>query len=109
MIEDLQLRGLSERTQAMSVRAVRHLADHDHQSPDRITEEALRASFLSLKNEKHSSRAASTMALCGSKCFYEHTRKREWTTLPCVRPPQEHKLPVILSRDEVRTILQCVR
>jgi len=26
-----------------------------------------------------------------------------------VRPPQEHKLPVILSRDEVRTILQSVR
>jgi len=42
MIEDLQLRGLSERTQEMSVRAVRQLAEHDHKSPDQITEEALR-------------------------------------------------------------------
>jgi integrase/recombinase XerD len=109
MIEDLQLRGLSERTQEMYVRAVRQLAEHYHKSPERITEEELRAYFLSLKNEKHYSRAASTIALCGIKFFYEHTLKRDWTTLTFVRPPQEHKLPVILSRDEVRTILQCVR
>lgn len=109
MIEDLQLRGLSERTQELYVRAVRQLAEHYHKSPERITEEELRTYFLYLKNEKHYSRAASTIALCGIKFFYEHTLKRDWTTLTFVRPPQEHKLPVILSRDEVRTILQCVR
>jgi hypothetical protein len=53
MLEDLQLRGLSARTQEMSVRAVRQLAEHDHKSPDRITEEELRDDFLSLKNVKH--------------------------------------------------------
>jgi len=109
MIEDLQLRGLSERTQEMYVRAVRQLAEHDHTSPDQITEEALRDSFLSRKNVKHASRSTSTIALCGIKCFYEYTLKRDWTTLTFVRPPQEHKLPVILSLEEVHTILQCVR
>jgi site-specific recombinase XerD len=109
MIEDLQLRGLSERTQEMYVRAVRQLAAHYHKSPDQITEEELRDYFLYLKNIKHYSRSASTIALCGIKFFYEHTLKRDWTTLTFVRPPQEHKLPVILSRDEVRTLLQCVR
>ena len=74
-----------------------------------ITEEALRAYFLYLKNEKHYSRAASTIALCGIKFFYEHTLQRDWTTLTFVRPPQEPKLPVILSRDAVRPLLQCVR
>ena len=107
MIEDLQLRGVSERTQEMYVRAVRQLAAHYHQAPDQITEEELRDSFLYLKNIPHDSRSASTIALCGIKFFYEHTRTRDWTTLTFVRPPQEHKLPVILSRDEVRTILQC--
>jgi site-specific recombinase XerD len=109
MIEDLQLRGLSERTQEMYVRAVRQLAEHYHKSPERITEEELRDYFLYVKNVKHYSRSASTIALCGIKFFYEHTLKREWTTLTFVRPPQEHKLPVILSLEEVRTILQCVR
>ena len=70
MIEDLQLRGLSERTQEMDLRAVRHLAEHDQKSPARITEEALRDSFLSLKNVQHSSRRATTIALCGITFFY---------------------------------------
>jgi integrase/recombinase XerD len=109
MIEDLQLRGLAERTQEMDVRAVRQLADYDHKSPDQITEEELRDYFLYLKNVKHYSRAASTIALCGIKFFYEHTLKRAWTTLTFVRPPREHKLPVILSREAVHAILQCVR
>jgi integrase/recombinase XerD len=109
MIEDLQLRGLSVRTQEMSVRAVRPLADHDHTSPDRSTEAERRDYFLSLKNDKHASRAASTIALCGIQFFYESTLKREWTTLTCVRPPQEHTLPVILSLSAVHTLLQCVR
>ena len=56
MIEDIQLRGLSERTQEAYVRAVRQLAEHYHTSPAHITEEALRDSFLYLKNVKHSSR-----------------------------------------------------
>ena len=105
MIEDLQLRGLSERTQELYVRAVRPLAEQYHKSPARITEEELRDSCLSLKNVKHSSRSASTIALCGSTFFYEHTLKREWTTLTFVRAPREQKLPVILSVEEVRTIL----
>jgi integrase/recombinase XerD len=109
MIEDLQLRGLSERTQEMYVRAVRQLAEHYHKSPDRITEEELRDYFLYLKNVKHYSRSASTIALCGLKFFYTHTLRREWTTLTFVRPPREKKLPVILSPVEVRTILACVR
>ena len=109
LIEDLQLRGLSERTQEMYVRAVRQLADHYHKSPAQITEEELRDYFLYLKNVKHASRSASTIALCGIKFFYEHTLKRDWTTLTFVRPPQEHKLPVILSLEAVRTILQRVR
>jgi integrase/recombinase XerD len=109
MIEDLQLRGMSERTQEMYVRAVRQLAEHYHKSPDRITEEELRQYFLYLKNVKHYSRSASTIALCGIKFFYEHTLKREWTTLTFVRAPQEKKLPVILSMEEVRTILAHVK
>jgi len=105
MLEDLQLRGLSERTQEMYVRAVRQLAEHYHKSPARITEEELRDYFLYLKNVTHYSRSATTIALCGIKFFYAHTLQREWTTLTFVRPPREQKLPVILSIEEVCTIL----
>ena len=105
MIADLQLRGLSERTQEMYVRAVRQLAEHYHKSPALITEEELRQYCLYLKNVKHYSRRASTIALCGIKFFYEHTLRRAWTTLTFVRPPREKKLPVLLSITEFRTLL----
>ena len=105
MRDDLQLRGLSARTQEMDVRAVHPLAAPDHTSPARITDEARQDSFLSRKNVKHSSRSARTIALCGITLFYEHPLKREWTPLTFVRAPREQKLPVILSVEEVRTIL----
>jgi len=67
MIEDMQLRGFSARTQESYVTAVRQLADHYHTSPDRLTEENLRQYFLYLANEKKVARATATIALCGIK------------------------------------------
>ena len=101
MIECLQLRGLAERTQEMYVRAGRQLAEHYPTSPDFITEEELQQYFLYIKNVKHYSRSASTIALCGIKFFFEHTLHRDWTTLRFVRAPREKKLPVLLSVEEV--------
>lgn len=103
--DDLQLRGLSERTREMSVRAVHQRATHDHTSPARITEEELRASCLSLKNVTHYSRSARTIALCGITFFSAHPLKRAWSTLTFVRAPREQKLPVILSVEAVHTIV----
>jgi site-specific recombinase XerD len=109
MIECLQLRGLSERTQESYVRAVRQLSEHYHKSPDLISEEELRQYFLFIKNVKHYSRNTMTIAICGLKFFFEHTLHQEWTTFNIVRPAPEKKLPVILSREELRQILAGVR
>ena len=109
MIQDMQLRGFSARTQELYVAAVRQLAQHYHAGPDKLTEEDLRQYFLYLANEKKVARATATIALCGIKFFYEHTLRQNWTTLRFVRPQREKKLPVVLSRDEVRRILAEVR
>lgn len=109
LIEDLQLKGMSERTQQMYVRAVRQLAEHYHKPPDQISDEELRQYFLYVKNVKHWSRSGTTIALCGLKFFYEQTLHRSLATLQLVRPPREKKLPVVLSREEVRQILSQVR
>jgi integrase len=109
MLEDMQLRGLSARTQECDVAAVRQLADHFHTRPDRLTEEELRQYFLYLANDKKVARATATIALCGIRFFDEQTLKLPWTTLRFVRPAREKKLPVVLSRDEVRHVLGLVR
>lgn len=109
MIEDMQLRGYSARTQECYVAAVRQLACHFHRSPDLLSEEDLRQYFLFLANEKKVARATATIALCGIKFLFEQTLHHEWPTLRLVRPPREKKLPVVLSREEVRRILAAVR
>jgi integrase/recombinase XerD len=109
MIEDLQLRGMSARTQQMYVRAVRQLAQHYGKPPDQINDEELRQYFLYVKNVKHWSRSGTTIALCGLKFFYEHTLQRPLATLQVVRPARERKLPVVLGREEVRQVLSQVR
>src|SRR6266536_132180 len=109
MIECLQLRGLSARTQESYVRAVRQLSEHYHKSPDLITEEELRQYFLHLKNVRHYARATATIAICGIRFFFEKTLQRQWTVFNLVRPAPEKKLPVILSGAEVRKILGCLR
>ena len=50
-----------------------------------------------------------TIAICGIRFFYEKTLNRNWTIFGIVRPAPEHKLPVILSLEEVRQILALVR
>jgi integrase/recombinase XerD len=105
MTEDLKLRGYSESTQTLYVTAVRQLCEHFGKPPGRISEEELRDYFLYGKNVKKWSRSTSTVALCGIKFFYENTIERPWPTLLFIRPGREKKLPVVLSRDEVRQTL----
>ncbi len=109
MIEDLQLRGLSTRTQDAYVRAVRMLAQHFNRSPDTLGEEELRQYFVYVHNEKHWSRSTMTQALCGIKFFYEQTLKRSWSLLQITRPGRSKQLPDVLAREEIRQLLQAVR
>ena len=109
MIEDMQLRGLSEGTQELYVRAVRQLVEHYRKSPDTITEEELRQYFIYLKNVKGIAQNTYGVALAGVKFIYRYTLRRELSTLDLMRPRREKKLPVVLSVDEVGRILGWVR
>ena len=109
MVEDMQLRGLSARTQDQYLRAVRALAVYFHRSPDQLNDQDLREYFLHLTNEKKLSRSATTIALCAIKFLYQRTLQQPWPTLELVRPVRQHHLPVVLSREEVRRILAEVR
>lgn len=109
MIEDMQLRGLSETTQSAYVSAVRQLAKYYGRSPDQIDEQELRQYLLYLRNDKGISRSYFNVTLCGLKFFYERTLHRGWPTLELPRMTREKRLPLVLSREEVRRILSCLR
>jgi integrase/recombinase XerD len=109
MIEDMQLRGLSPATQRSYLQAIQQFALHYGKSPEQITDEELRQYFLYLYNEKHVSRSTATVALCAIKFLFDHTLRQPWPTLDLIRPRAVHKLPVVLSVDEVWQILGQLR
>lgn len=109
MNEDLQLAGYSLKTRKSYVDAVQRLARHYNRSPALLTEEEVRHFFLYLINDRKSAKSTVTIYLCGIKFFYETTLKRTWNVFDLVRPRQVKKLPVVLSVNEVRTIISLVR
>src|SRR5918996_4585083 len=105
MIQELQLRGYSERTVQAYVQPVAQLARHYHTSPDRLTEEQVRDYLVHLTTAQKVSRSTHTIALCGIKFFYQHTLGRDWHVLEIARPRAEKKLPAGPSRGEAARIL----
>jgi integrase/recombinase XerD len=109
MLEDMQLRGLAARTQESYLGAVQQLALHVHRSPDLLTEDELRQYFLYLRNEKRVAPNTSNVALNAVKFLYVHTLQRPWPLGDLVRPPKARKLPVVLSPEEVWSVLAQIR
>ena len=105
MLEDMELRGFSAKTQASYVRAVQGLARFHNRSPEALSDEDIRRYFVHLKCERKLARPTVTIALCGIKFLYESTLRRDFTLTGVPRPKREHRLPVVLTREEVRAIL----
>lgn len=109
MLEDMCLRGLSPATQRSYLGAITALARHFNTPPDQLTDGQLRQYFLYLRMEKQAARSTSTVVLCAIKFLFEQTLRRPIPFFDLVRAPKQRILPVILSLDEVRQILACLR
>ena len=105
MIAALHLSGKGERTQESSVREVRLLAQFYHKAPDRISEQELQDSFLHRKNIDSLAPASMRICYSGIRFFYQHVLKRDWPTLTLIRPQITHRLPAVLSVEEVKRLL----
>lgn len=109
MIEDMQLHGYAERTRQSYADAVGNLAKHYQCSPDQLAEEEIRRFFLHLINDRQAANSTVKIHLCGIKFFYENTLGRKWRFFDLAMPAKSRKLPVVLSREEVYTLLELVR
>jgi integrase/recombinase XerD len=109
MLEDMDLRGFSVRTQDSYVRSVANLARYWKRSPDTLCDEEIRRYFVHLKCERKLARQTVTIALCGIKFLIESTLKRDFSLTGVPVPKRRKTLPVVLSKGEVRAILCKVR
>jgi integrase/recombinase XerD len=108
-IDAMQLRSFKPKTQYAYFRAVRKLAVFYNKPPYRITEEELCQYFLHRKNVDKWSETACRIALCGIKFYYQKASGRKWTKAKLIKPDrEEHKLPIILSAQEVRRVLKVI-
>ena len=109
MIATLQLNGKGEPTQKAYTRAVRMLSEFYHKTPDLISEPELQEYFLHRKNVNRW--APKTMRICygGIRFFYINVLARDWHILSILRAQNEHRLPAVLSVDEVRNLLAQVK
>ncbi len=105
MAEDLQLNGKAQRTVRGYLHAVRQLANHCRQSPDQISEVALRPYFLYLRNQKQSAYRTLSVALSGIQFFYRITCPRDLNVLSMLKLKNENSLPEVVTREQVRKII----
>jgi integrase/recombinase XerD len=107
MIEDLQLHGYSRATQEAYVHSVCNLAGYYRLSPDQITQEQVRQYFLTWAPKW----AGGTLRIrqAAIKFFFTHTLQKQWPVWKVLRAGKQSRLPVVLSRAEVRRALGCLR
>ena len=109
MIEDMKLAGRTDGTQYVYVRAVRALAEYHMKSPVDMVEDDIRGYFLHLINEGEYAEGTLRHKMCGVKFLFTKTLPRDWPTLDLMMPRQRHKLPAIMSIEEVREFLEAVK
>ena len=106
MLEDLQIRRYSPVTIRIYLRAVAEFARHFGKAPDRLGAEHIRQYQLFLIKEKQVSRPTFIQMVCALRFLYTHTLNRKIPMERIPFPRRERKLPLILSREEVKGLLQ---
>jgi len=106
MLEDLQIRHYAPTTIRIYLHAVTEFARHFGKPPDRLTAEHIRQYQLFLVKEKKVSRPTFIQVVCALRFFYTHTLNRKISMERIPFPRRERKLPLILSREEVKALLE---
>ena len=102
MLEDLQIRRYSPTTIRIYLHCIAEFARHFGKPPDRLGAEHIRQYQLFLIKEKKVARPTFVQVVCALRFFYTHTLNRKIAIERIPFPRRERKLPLILSREEVR-------
>jgi site-specific recombinase XerD len=106
MLEDLQIRNYAPATVAAYIRRVAEFAQHFGKSPDQLGVEHIRAYQLFLIREKGVSQSAYIQTVSGLRFFYTQTLHHQIGIEHIPLPRYEKKLPLILSREDVKALLE---
>lgn len=105
---DLELKNFSPKTVTCYLTCMVNFVRHYGRSPMEMGEEEIRKYLHYLIHEKKASQSIINQAYSAMKFFYETTLGRVWNAIRIPRSKIRKKLPLVLSMQEVQSLLDSV-
>jgi len=109
MQADLQLIGITPKTQNVYLREVGNLEKYFKKSPEQLGEKELKEYLLYLLNERKLSQGTYRFYVSGLKFFYRTTLKREEVVANIQYPKRKNTLPLVLDLSEVEALFSVTK
>jgi integrase/recombinase XerD len=109
MLEELQRRNYSEHTTRYYIRTVEDFARRFNRPPDRLGPRHIREYQAELLQKRKFSPGSVAVRLAALRFFYSKTLKKAWSVADTPYPKRAHRLPAILSQQEVARLIQAAR
>jgi integrase/recombinase XerD len=105
MLEELQRRNFSQHTIRYYIRTVEDFARHFNRAPDRLGLRHIREYQAQLFQKRKLSPGTVANRLAALRFFYIKTLKKAWSVAETPYPKKSHRLPAILSQEEVARLI----
>jgi integrase/recombinase XerD len=106
MLEELQRRNYAQLTTRSYIRTVEDFSRRFHCPPDRLGPRHIREYQAELFEKRKLSPSTVAVRLAALRFFYSKTLKKGWSIADTPYPKKDHRLPVILSQEEVARLIQ---
>ena len=105
MLEELQRRNFSQHTIRYYIHTVEDFARHFNRAPDRLGLGHIREYQAQLFQKRKLSPGTVANRLAALRFFYIKTLKKAWSVAETPYPKKSHRLPAILSQEEVARLI----
>lgn len=108
MLKTMELKNFSPRTIQSYKRHIKSFYYLFEKPPDQMGSDEIKRYLYYLKEEKNASFSNMNIARSALKFFYQDVLGRNWDSFRIPASRKERKLPLVLSRQEVRTIIDAI-
>ena len=108
MQKDMDIRGLSPRTQSTYLGCMKGFVKFYMKSPDQLDLNDIYKYQVYLVQQKKASWSFFNQSVCALRFFYKTTLNKDWDVKHIPFQKKGKKLPVVLSKEEVQSILHAV-
>jgi len=105
MLEELQRLNYSAETIRSYIRGVEDFSRRFHCSPDRLGPRHIREYQVELFQKRKLTSGSVAVRLAALRFFYTKTLRRAWSVADTPYPKRDHRLPAILSQEEVARLI----